>query len=148
MEAQGSKGSNIASVLYNYRMDLTMLLCRVFGIYFLIAAVMVFANRKALLIAVEAMFKERFAQLLTAMICLLGGLLFINFYQDWTSLPSGIISTIAWLIFAKGLLYAFLPEARLAKFTKVLNDQSWYVMDGLLALGFGAYLTGVGFGLW
>lgn len=109
---------------------------------------MVFANREALMIGVESMFKERFAQMLAAMLALIGGLVFINLYQDWSSLPSGIISTIAWLILIKGLLYAFVPEIRLARFTKLLTEHSWYTMDGILAFIVGLYLTGYGYGFW
>jgi hypothetical protein len=129
-------------------MDMTTLLARIFGPYLLLAALMVFANRKALMLNVEAMFQERFAQWLAAMIAILGGLTYVNLYQDWSSLPSGILSTIGWLILFKGLLYAFLPEVRLAKFTKILNDRSWYTMDGILAVIFGVYLSGFGYGLW
>jgi hypothetical protein len=109
---------------------------------------MIFMNRKALMVSVEAMFKERFAQMLASMVALIGGLLFINLYQDWSSLPAGIISALASLIFIKGLLYAFLPEVRLAKLSKVLTERSWYTMDGTLALILGIYLTGFGYGLW
>ncbi|MES2134694.1 MAG: hypothetical protein V4449_00415 [Patescibacteria group bacterium] len=129
-------------------MELTVLLSRVFGVYLLIMAVAIFTRRKALMVSVEAMFKEQFAQLVAAMISILGGLIFINIYQDWSSVPAGIISTIAWLILIKGLLYAFLPEVRLAEFTKLFTERGWYTMDGLLALSIGIYLTGFGYGLW
>jgi hypothetical protein len=129
-------------------MDMTIILARVFGIYFLLAAVMVFANRDALMMAVEAMFKERFAQWLAAMIALLGGIAYVNIYQDWSSLPAAILSVIGWAIVIKGLLYAFAPQVKLAKYTRILTERSWYTMDGVLALVVGAYLTGFGFGLW
>lgn len=127
---------------------LTLFLARVFGIYLLIAAVMVFANRTALMVGVEAMFKERFAQLLAGMLSLLGGLILINLHQDYSTLAAGIISAFGWLIFAKGLMYAFVPEARLAKLTKLMTERLWYTMDGILALALGLYLTGYSFGLW
>lgn len=127
---------------------LTLFLARVFGIYFLIAAAMVFANRASLMIGVEAMFKERFAQMLAGMISLLGGLILINLHQDYSTITAGIISVIGWLIFLKGLMYAFLPQARLAMLTKVVTERMWYTMDGLLALVFGVYLTGASFGVW
>ena len=129
-------------------MELTQLLSRIFGVYLLLAAAMVFANRKVLMNGVEAMFKERFAQWVAALILILGGLTFINLYQSWSSIPGGIISLIAWFILAKRLLYAFLPEVRLAKFTRFLTENSWYTMDGLLALVIGLYLTGYGYGFW
>ena len=129
-------------------MELTLILSRVFGVYFLIAAVMIFTNRKALMVGILAMFKERFAQLIAAMVSILGGLIFINLYQDWSTLASGILSTIAWLILLKGLLYAFLPEVRLAKLSRRLTERSWYTMDGILALVIGIYLTGYGYGMW
>lgn len=129
-------------------MELAVLLSKVFGVYFLIASAMVFLNRKALMVSVESMFKERFAQMLAAMIALLGGLTFVNLYQDWSSLPSGILSAIGWLILIKGLLYAFMPEVRLASLTKILSEHSWYIMDGVLAFIVGLYLTGYGYGFW
>ena len=129
-------------------MILTLFLARVFGVYLLIAAAMIFANRTALMLGVEAMFKERFAQLMAAMVSILGGLVLVNLHQDWTSLASSIISVIGWLIFAKGLLYAFLPHAKLAALTKVMTERMWYTMDGILALAFGLYLTGFSYGLW
>lgn len=127
---------------------LTIFLARVFGIYFLIAAAMVFANRTALMVGVEAMFKERFAQMVAGMVSILGGLILVNLHQDYSTLPAGIISVIGWLILAKGLMYAFLPQARLAKLTKLFTERAWYTMDGLLALAFGIYLTGFSFGSW
>ncbi len=127
---------------------MTILLARIFGLFFLLATLMVFANRKALMINVAAMFKERFAQWLAAMIALLGGLTYVNLYQDWSSLPSCILSAIGWFILAKGLIYAFLPDVQFAKFTKILNENAWYTMDGVLALILGIYLTGFGYGFW
>ena len=127
---------------------LTLFLARVFGIYFLIAAAMIFANRAALMTGVESMFKERFAQLMAAMLSLLGGLILINLHQDYSSLPAGIISVIGWLIFLKGMLYAFLPEARLVKLSKKFTERAWYTMDGVLALVVGVYRTGFSFGAW
>lgn len=127
-------------------MELTIILSRIFGVYLLIVSVMIFMNRKALMVGVLSMFKERFAQMLAAMISILGSLTFINFYQDWSSLPSSIISTIPWFILIKGLLYAFLPEIRLAKLSHVLTERSWYTMDGILALVVGLYLAGYGYG--
>ncbi|MES2014653.1 MAG: hypothetical protein V4437_02450 [Patescibacteria group bacterium] len=129
-------------------MELTVLLSRIFGMYLIIMAIMIFTHRKGLMVSVEAMFKEHFAQLVAAMVSILGGLIFINVYQDWSSVPAGIISTIAWLILIKGLLYAFFPEVRLAKFTKLFTERGWYTMDGLLAFGLGIYLTGFGYGFW
>lgn len=129
-------------------MEPSLVLARIFGVYFLIAAVMVFGNRTALMVGVEAMFKERFAQLVAAMISLLGGLAYVNFYQEWSSVASSLLSLIGWLLIAKGLLYAFLPEARLVTLSRLLTERRWYTMDGLLALAAGIYLTGYGYGLW
>lgn len=129
-------------------METTMILSRIFGVYLIIAGVMVFTNRKALMLGVLSMFKERFAQLLAAMMSLLVGLALINFYQDWSSLASSVLSVIGWLIFLKGLLYAFLPEVRLAKITKLFTERRWYTMDGVLALVVGIYLAGYGYNLW
>ena len=129
-------------------MDITILLARVFGVYLLIGAAAVFLNRKALIIGVTSMFKERFAELMAALMAILAGLFYVNLYQDWSSLPTRILSLIGWLILAKGLLLAVLPQSHPARIINLFNQRKWYVVDGLVALAFGLYLTGVGFGWW
>ncbi len=128
-------------------MEITLLLARIFGPYFLLAAVMVFLNRKELMVNVEAMYQERFAQWLAGMIATLGGIAYINIYQDWSSFTSGLLSMLGWLVLIKGLLYAFIPRVRLAKLTGILDERSWYTMDGILAFLCGLYLTAYGYGI-
>ena len=129
-------------------MNTTIILARVFGSFLIVIAGAVFLNRKALMRAVTAMFEEPFAEWVAAIVALLGGIAYVNLYEDWSSLPAGILSAIGWLILLKGLLYAFLPSARLAKLTKILNEDTWYTRDGVRALVVGVYLAGFGFGLW
>ena len=126
----------------------TIYLARVWGAYFLIASVMVFMNRRALMLSVKSMFTERFAELVAAMIAILGGLAYVNLYQNWSSFPAGLLSLLGWLVLIKGLLYAFLPQAKLAKLTGLLTERMWYTADGVLALLAGLYLAGYGYGLW
>lgn len=129
-------------------MEPTVLLAKIFGVYLIIVAIAVFINRKALMVGVMGMFKERFAQLMTGILAVLGGLFLINIHNDWSSLPSTVVSLIGWLTFIKGLFLLFLPERHLAEVAKMFKERVWYTIDGVLALALGLYLTGFGYGFW
>lgn len=128
-------------------MELTILLSKVFGVYFLIVSALVFLNRKGLLLSVRAMAQERFAELTVAVFAILGGLFYINIYQDYSTTVSCVLSVIGWLTLIKGLVLAFLPQAHLEKMTSLFSKKMWYTLDGVLALIAGLYLAGFGYGL-
>lgn len=74
------------------------------------------------------------------------GLVIVNLHNDWSTTPAALVSLIGWIGIAKGLVYFFLPEAKLVKLMKALTDRSWYVFDGLVAAALGLYLAGFGYG--
>ncbi len=128
-------------------MDLTILLSKIFGLYMLIAGIAIFMNRKHVMLAVVAIFKERFAQLLAGILSLLLGLLLINIHNDWSTAPAILISLLGWMVVVKGLVYLFMPESKLTKLMHFLSEREWYTVDAILAVVLGAYLAGYGYGL-
>lgn len=127
-------------------MELTVFLAKVVGPFLVIGGLAVFTNREQVMFAALAIVKERFAQLFAGLCSLLIALLLINSHNDWSSIPAALISVIGWLILAKGLLYLFLPQAKLTKLVNGLTERSWYLIDGTLAILVGLYLTAYGFG--
>lgn len=129
-------------------MEITLLLSKVFGVYFLVVSALVFFNRRGLLLSVRAMTKERFAELSMSIFAVLGGLFYINLYQNYSTVTTTILSLIGWFTLVKGLLFMFLPEKYLTHITSLFSDKMWYTLDGVLALVLGLYLTGYGYQLW
>ena len=127
-------------------MELTIFLSKVIGLYMLIAGIGVLVNRRHIMLAVVGIVQERAAQLIGGVMALFIGLVIVNLHNDWSTTPAALVSLIGWIGIAKGLVYFFLPEAKLVKLMKALTDRSWYVFDGLVAAALGLYLAGFGYG--
>lgn len=127
-------------------MILTILLAKIFGLYMLAIGVSILMNRRQMMLAIVALMKDRAVQLMGGVMALLLGLFLVNIHNDWSTLPSVLVSLIGWAIFFKGLAYLFLPEPKLAKLVHALTERSWYMIDGVLAVIIGLYLAGFGFG--
>ena len=125
---------------------LTILLAKIFGLYMLIAGLAIISNRKHMVLAIIAIAKERSSQLIGGLVALLLGLFIVNIHNDWSMLPASLVSPIGWASVVKGLTYLFLPEAKLTKLMHVLAERKWYMIDGIIAVILGLYLTGFGFG--
>lgn len=126
-------------------MELTVFLSKVFGLYMLLAGIAVMFNRRHIMAGVVALAKERFAQLIAGTIALFMGLILVNLHNDWSTLPASLVSLIGWLAVLKGLVYLFLPEAKITKLMHALTERSWYTVDGVVAIVVGLYLAGFGF---
>lgn len=121
-------------------MTLTMVLAQIIGAYLLIAGMAVLANRRHIMLAVVAIARERFAQLVAGILALLVGLVIVTIHNDWSSMSAAIITTIGWLGILKGIFYLFVPEAHIGKVVASLTDRKWYAIDGALAIALGLYL--------
>jgi hypothetical protein len=126
----------------------TLLLARIIGVYMVIGGAAVLADRRRIMLAVVALTKERFAQLMAGVFALFVGLIIINIHTDWSSLPAAVISLMGWLALLKGIAYLLLPASTMEKMMQSFMDRKWFMIDGLLVIVIGAYLAGFGYGLW
>lgn len=129
-------------------MLITLFLARVIGVYLIIGGLAVLMDRSRLMLAVVALTKERFAQLIAGVLALITGLVLVNLVNDWSSLPALIVSLTGWVAILKGALYLLMPEKELSKMMQMFMDRKWYVLDGALVLLAGIYVAGFGYGLW
>lgn len=127
-------------------MELTVFLAKVFGLYMLVAGIAVLFNRRHFVAGVLAIAKERFAQIIAGTVALFFGLIFVNLHNDWSTLPASLVSLVGWLGVAKGVVYLFLPEAKINKLMHVFTERNWYTVDGVVAIVIGLYLAGFGYG--
>jgi len=129
-------------------MDLSIFLAKLFGLYFLIAGVIVMYRQRSLMPAVTEIVGSRPLILTVALGQLLAGLALMIAHPIFTADWRGIITLIgAWIVF-ESLIYLMLPYGKVAKVLRKFNNGTWFTSGGFLAVMLGAYLTGIGFGLW
>lgn len=127
-------------------MLLTLLFAKVLGLYLLIAGIAVLTRRRDILMAVGVIVHDASARLIAGLFTLLIGLFFVNLHNDWSTLPSLLISLFGWAAVLKGIAYLFLREATLDSLVKKFYGRTWFLIDGTIAVVLGLYLAGFGFG--
>ena len=129
-------------------MDLSIFLAKLFGLYFLIAGVIVMYRQRSLMPAVTEIVGSRPLILTVALGQLLAGLALMIAHPIFTADWRGIITLIgAWIVF-ESLIYLMLPYGKVSKVLRKFSNATWFTSGGFLAVMLGAYLTGIGFGLW
>lgn len=129
-------------------MLITLFLAKVLGLYLVITGVAVLIRRRDILMAVGAFVEDKSSRLIVGLFTLLIGLFLVNLHNDWSTLPTMLISLFGWVAVAKGASYLFLKEPALDRLVKKFYSRSWFMIDGALAVVIGLYLAGFGFGWW
>ena len=126
-------------------MELTILLSKVFGIYYLVIGLLMVLRRGWFKSVVNAFMDAPALRFMMGIIMLFGGLFILVSHQDWSSFSSVFISFLGWAVTVKGLLYMNLSNnaAKKLAWMKSSNKYGWIV--GLLALALGLYLTNFAF---
>ena len=130
-------------------MELTILLSKVFGIYFLAIGVFMLFRRGWMKSVVNMFVEEPALRFVMGIIMFIGGLFVVVSHQDWSTFPSGFISAMGWAILIKALLYLNLSNAAVRKWIKWFNiNGTSGLIWSLIVIGLGLYLTNFGFGLY
>jgi len=129
-------------------MDLSIFLAKLFGLYFLLAGVIVMARQKSFMPVMSEIIGNKSLLMLVAFCQLLAGLALVIAHPIFTPDWKGIISFIGVWIMIEAVFYLATPYTKINKFLKAFNHPTWYTSGGFLAVILGAYLTGKGFGLW
>lgn len=124
----------------------SLLLAKLFGLYFIIVGVAVTLRRKSIMPAVADLARNRALLLFIGAVELAAGLALIVSNPTITFNWMGIISVIGWMLAVEGLVYMAMPARRVQKFIRSFNKPEWYLAGGVLSVVAGAYLAGVGFG--
>lgn len=128
-------------------MELTILLSKVFGLYYLVVGLMMLLRRGWFKSVVTAFVESPALRFFAGILMLIGGFFIIVSHQDWSNLPAGFISLLGWAIAVKAILYMNLSNNAVKKWT------GWFKINGvsgvvwsLLVVVIGLYLTNFGFG--
>src|SRR3989338_4766292 len=127
-------------------MELTILLSKVFGIYFLVMGVFLLFRRGFFKSVVVAFVEAPVLRFMMSIIMLIGGLFLIVSHQDWSGFAPGFISLLGWVVTVKALVYMNLSNNAVRKWT------GWFKVGGmpglaagLLYIALGLYLTNFGY---
>lgn len=125
----------------------TRFLCRLLGLYCLIIAVAMLAQRQTTVAIVTALLDDRPLMYVLGVCCLFAGLAIILLHNVWSGGPAPIIVTvIGWLALLKGVALVALPPAQTAKlYLAQLRYQQLYLPYACVTLVLGAYLCYAGF---
>lgn len=129
-------------------MDLSIFLAQLFGLYFLIAGLIVMFRQKSFMHVMTDMLGSRGLLMIVALCQLFAGLALVLGHPIFTADWRGIITYIGVWIMVEAVFYLTMPYTRLTKFVKLFSSPTWFNSGGLLAIVLGAYLTGKGFGMW
>lgn len=126
-------------------MDLTLLLAKLFGIYFIAIGVALLLKQKEFKATINELADNKHITLIAGMMLfVVGGLVVFN-HNIWEGTLAILVSLFGWLIFLKGIAYIVLPASNLRKFMKAINPTLWFGWGGIISLIIGIYMTGVAF---
>lgn len=121
---------------------LTIYLGKLLGLYCVIVAVALSANRKSAISTVNDWMRSPPLVLLTGVITLSLGLALVLGHNVWSggALPI-TVTVMGWLTLFKGLAFLLLPPARAVKFYDALQYERLFFVYMGLTLAIGLYLT-------
>ena len=125
----------------------TRFLARLFGLYCLLAALVMLVQREAWIAAVTALLHDPPLMLLLGMVVVAAGLALVLTHNIWSggALPV-VVSAIGWLTLLKGMMFWMLPPAAAAHlYLERLQYARLYSLYCAVAFALGLYLTMAGF---
>lgn len=129
-------------------MELTILLSKVFGIYFLLVGLTMLIHHSHLKAISRNFVEEPMMRYLFGAFMLMGGIFLVVAHQDWSTTPSSFISLLGWLTIIKALLYMNLSNSGARKWINGAYKIGYAWWGSFLVLALGAYLLNFGYGLY
>jgi len=121
---------------------LTVFLGKLIGVYCLIVALTMIANRRTTVDAVNDLIRDPPLVLLSGVIAVAVGLGVVIGHNIWSggALPV-VITLVGWASVIKGIALMALPQGQMAKLYKALRYERFYLAYVGVTLALGLYLT-------
>jgi uncharacterized membrane protein HdeD (DUF308 family) len=126
---------------------LEVFIAKLFGLYLIIAGVLVLTKKQSLMPAVMDIAKNRALTIVLGALDLAAGLAIVIAYPDVSTSPVGLISLIGYMMVVEGIVYLALPMKSIQKMVRSFGNRQWFMAGGIVAVLGGIYLAGFGFGL-
>ncbi len=121
---------------------LTIFLGKLIGVYCLIVGLMMMANRRTMVNAVNALIVSPPLVLLTGVFAVAVGLGLVIGHNVWSGGPLPVVVTfVGWASLIKGVALLALPAGRMANLYKALRYERFYLAYVGVTLALGLYLT-------
>jgi len=121
---------------------LTVFLGKLIGVYCLIVALTMIANRRTTVDAVNDLIRDPPLVLLSGVIAVAVGLGVVIGHNIWSggALPV-VVTLVGWASLIKGIALMALPQGQMAKLYKALRYERFYLAYVGVTLALGLYLT-------
>jgi len=125
---------------------LTIFLGRLIGVYCLVVGLMMMANRRTMVDAVNALIRSPPLVLLAGVFAVAVGLGLVIGHNVWAggALPV-VVTLVGWASLIKGCVLLALPPGQMAKLYETLRYEQFYLAFASVTLALGLYLTIAGF---
>lgn len=128
-------------------MENTALLAQFLGLFSVILALSMLAQRKMVVHIMKDVLKNRSTTYLIGMLEVVGGLLLVLNHAVWDSALTTAVSVLGWLLLIEGVFYLFTTQKLIKSIIKMLDNYKAYYISSLLYFIFGVYLVYAGFSL-
>jgi hypothetical protein len=126
-------------------MDISIFLAKVMGLYLIITGLFVILRCKDIDSIIKSLTHQKGVFFLLALITLIIGLLLVVSHNIWVADWRVIITILAWLTFAAGILRLFLQDALTRMSEYFLKHKAYPLSITILFTLIGCYLTYKGF---
>ena len=123
-----------------------MYLARVFGLYFIIAGVVIMFRRAYFMPILGGFVQEKLGRMIWGFVEMFAGLCLVVAHNDWSSPVAGIITFIGWAAVIEGVFYTVASDKAVKWVIDTFNVKAWYIGGGIFSIVTGVYLAGNGFG--
>lgn len=126
----------------------TRFLSRLLGLYCLVIAVAMLAQRQATIVTVGELLQDRPLMYVLGVLCVFAGLAMVLVHNVWSGGAATVLVTlIGWLTLLKGMVFVGLEPLQTATlYLAQLRFTQLYPLYALVTLVLGAYLCYAGFG--
>lgn len=125
-------------------MEISLILAKIIGIYFLIVAIAMYVNPKGFRKMIREVAENSAALTLAGVITLLIGIILVVLHNTWTVNWALPITLLGWLTLLKGAIRLFIPTVT-HQLTHMISNNVVHFAVALLALIIGLYFMYFGY---
>lgn len=127
-------------------MDLSIFLAKLFGIYFILLAIIYIFKKNEVRDLIKGIRDNRVMISFIGYLQIIAGLAIIITHNIFSLDFRGVITIFGYWLIVEGILYIVLPKKTLRKIINTFSNTFWYAGGSIIAIILGVYLVLNGFG--
>ncbi|PIR07320.1 MAG: hypothetical protein COV55_00255 [Candidatus Komeilibacteria bacterium CG11_big_fil_rev_8_21_14_0_20_36_20] len=121
-------------------MELSILLGKVMGFYFVVMGLALLFKTKVLQKSMEDYINDAVTALSDGVFIFILGLLIVLNHNVWDNSWRVVVTLVGWFALIKGLIRLWMPKSTMNAIVKTMNNKNIYVIGGLVAILVGVFL--------